>query len=139
MSIKKLRAQIFYLQIFSGRWFPKFSRQAKKKIHNIASVDFTLMSLLQYLDIFLESFKKGVHKNFTKSTENHLSWSPLCNKAAGWMSATLLNRISGTRAFCEFSEIFKNIYFANAGVDKFLSRHPNFWRRNFTCAPNRAL
>ena len=97
------------------------------------------MSLLQYLDIFLESFKKGVHKNFTKSTENHLNWGPLCNKAAGWMSATLLNRDSGTRAFCEFSEIFKNIYFANAGVDKFVSRHPNFWMRNFTCAPNRAL
>ena len=57
------------------------------------------MSLLQYLDIFLESFKKGVHKNFTKSTENHLNRVPLCNKAVGWRSATLLNKGSGTCAF----------------------------------------
>ena len=28
------------------------------------------MSLLQYLDMFLESFKKGV--------QNHLNWGPLC-------------------------------------------------------------
>ena len=57
------------------------------------------MSLLQYLDISLESFKKGVHKNFTKSTENHLNQGPLCDKDAGWRSATLLNRDSGTGAF----------------------------------------
>ena len=46
------------------------------------------MSLLQYLDIFLESFKKGVHKYFTKSKENRLNRDPLCNKPAGWRSAT---------------------------------------------------
>ena len=30
------------------------------------------------------------------------------------------------------------IIFSNTGVDKFLSRRPIFWARNFTCAPDRA-
>ena len=88
-------------------------------------------SFLQYLAIFLESSKKVVHKNFTKSTENHLNRVPLCNKAAGWRYADLLNRKFGTGALLQISEIFKNIYFENARVDKIRSRHPNFQHNNF--------
>ena len=74
------------------------------------------MSLLQYLDIFLESFKNGVHKKFLKSTKNHLNWGPLRNKAAEWRSATFLNRDSGTGALLRiFQKLQEHLFCKRRG------------------------
>ena len=74
------------------------------------------MSLLQNLDIFLESFKNGVHKSFTKSTKNHLNHRPLCNKAAEWRSATFLNRDSGTDALLRiFQKLQEHLFCKRRG------------------------
>ena len=61
--------------------------------------------------MFLESFKNGVHKNFLKSTTNRLNRGPLRNKAAGWRSATFLNRDSGTGVFLQiFVKLQENLF-----------------------------
>ena len=83
------------------------------KLTNIASIDITLMSLLQYLDMFLstlriwrvrrsrpeEFYKKVALKNSRKFTGKHLRRSLSCNKAAGWRLATSLNTESRKGVF----------------------------------------
>ena len=107
------------------------------KVNNIASIDITLMSLLQYLDIFLESFKNGVHKNLTKSTKNNLNHGPLCNKAGEWRSATFSNRDSGTDALPRIFQKLQEHLFCKRSHGQISFRHPKFWVCNFTCAPHR--
>ena len=94
--------------------------QSWHKATNIASIDITLMSLLQYLDTFWstlctwrvrssrpkEFFKKGVLKNFTTFTGEHLNQSLFCNKAAGWRpnvceGVPLKNKILTRVSFCK--------------------------------------
>ena len=95
------------------------------KFTNIAWIDITLISLLQYLDTFLSTlctwrvrssrpedfFKKSVLKNFRAFTGKHRFQGLFCDKVAGWRPATSLNTKSG--AFLWILRIFKDIYFAN--------------------------
>ena len=84
---------IFHAKVFLDRGSQSYLDRQKNFAVDIKSTILpqfilVLYSFLQYLDIFLESFKKGVHKNFTNYTENHLNRVPFCNKAAGWRYAT---------------------------------------------------
>ena len=86
--------------------------QSKYKVTNITSIDIILMSLLQYIEMFLSTlctwrvrssrpekfYKKGIFKNSTKFTEKHLRQCLFYNKTAGWRFATSLNTESGTIA-----------------------------------------
>ena len=91
------------------------------QVTSIASVDITLIFLLQYLNTLLSYLledsevvaRKNSIKNSAKSTGKYLRWGLTCNKAAGCRPATSLNTESGTGAFLWICEIFKNIYFAN--------------------------
>ena len=92
--------------------------QSWHKVTNIAWIDITLMSLLQYLDTFLSTFmylkSQLLLTLSTKFTGKHLRWGLFYNKAAGWRPVTSLNTESGTGAFLWiFWNLYKNIYFAN--------------------------
>ena len=55
--------------------------------------------------------KKGVLKNLAKLTREHLCQSLFFNKVADLRTAALLKKTLTQLFFCEFCEIFKNIFF----------------------------
>ena len=57
------------------------------------------------------SMKKGVLKNFAKSTGKHLSQSIFFNKVAGLTCIFIKKETLAQVSSCEFCEIFQNTFF----------------------------